>query len=1045
MKQIFKAIVILFLLSIRVFADETGSASIFTFFNGVALENNEVLIDSEYKQYTDDDGCVELILEVGKHQIEIFAKDEDGSNLGYTKKIIEIKESRDTQVIATFNDTSSVPYVEIDTPIGVLNTNSEEIFFLATLSGKVITSDTKKAIPNARLFVKGTVIDTKTNESGEFSVSIPADKNVSISVIHSEYSSQTINDIVVKKDSKVTKIIELTPASMELEEFIVLAPKVEGSIATIMAEEKESSAITSIVGAAEISKKGDSDAAGALKRVTGVTIVDGKKVYVRGLGGRYSNVEMNSMPLPSPDPQSRTVPLDIFPSSVIGSMKVQKSATADIPASFGGGYVDIRTKGKNKSNYFKVTTEVKSNSNTGKDVQTYEGSSSDWKGKDNGYRAISSEILDASKIIVGERVPNFDPARNDEYTKSITSRSFTTKNEKLPYGGKISFEGAYNIELADKHELSIFANYSYDKSHKSRNEKYNKYAYNKSTDSLYTTPEQYGDIYRTIDKYTNAYMINAHYNYANVFNLKYTKLYSQISEKVTKIADGIANSDNDWKIRYDLNWEERTLDVNQINGDTKYEISNVENIINFGAEKANANLNQPNNYKYAYLRDIRFDGFVNGDPYLDRFSANAFLNLKSNDDMDAFYFTNKSMLNIFNEEEYFELGYSTSTKTRESRYNKYLINQGSSSGKLTDDIDTIYKNNIQDKNTNVFRLDIAFQPAYWYDAKVDESSYYTNIFLKPVEKLEILAGVRKTNFKQTVFQYTNNNNVFNPIEKVPESLVFNKLLPSLGLKYKFDDTNHLNFSYSQTYIVPDLREFTSAEYFHPYDVATVQGNPNLTNTNIANYDLKYSHYFSDTENITLGTFYKNLDKPIEDVQLPSSSLPRYGYDNADSAIMYGFELDGRKKLGFISSGLNSYFVSGNFSYTKSNVTLREEQKSIYTTDNRDLQGLSPIVINLSTGYESKYRNITLSYNKMGKRLRKVGMIDGNDEFPDYYEVPPQILDFVWIESFKNGLSLKLKLKNLLDEETIWYQGTKSNVTNTFKVGKFYSFAVSYKY
>ena len=147
---------------------------------------------------------------------------------------------------------------------------------------------------------------------------------------------------------------------MELEEFIVLAPKVHGSLTSVMAEEKQSNAITNILSSEQMSKKGDSSAASALKRVTGVTLVDGKNVFVRGLGDRYSNIEMNSMPLPSPDPTKRIVPLDIFPSGVISSMKVQKSATADIPASFGGGYIDIRTKDSAKDDYVKLTLEFKS-------------------------------------------------------------------------------------------------------------------------------------------------------------------------------------------------------------------------------------------------------------------------------------------------------------------------------------------------------------------------------------------------------------------------------------------------------------------------------------------------------------------------------------------------------------------------------------------------------------------------------------------------------------------------------------------------------------
>ncbi len=119
------------------------------------------------------------------------------------------------------------------------------------------------------------------------------------------------------------------------------------------------------MGYEELKKKGDATAAAALRRVTGVTLVDGKNIYVRGLGERYSNIEMNGLPLPSPNPMKRTVPLDIFPSSVIGSLKVQKSASADIPSSFGGGYIDIRTKEVFDEDFIKISLAGRINNYTG--------------------------------------------------------------------------------------------------------------------------------------------------------------------------------------------------------------------------------------------------------------------------------------------------------------------------------------------------------------------------------------------------------------------------------------------------------------------------------------------------------------------------------------------------------------------------------------------------------------------------------------------------------------------------------------------------------
>ncbi len=1041
MRHLFKLVVLILIIVTSAFAEsEKGSVSVLLFSNGKPLVSNEVKIDGQRTYKTDEDGALQVSLNVGKHQIEIFGKNAKGVHLGYFKKQIIVKEGRDTQVIATLT-LQGADTIDIDTPVNmevIKDMDVEKTTETGKLSGTVLSSEGNKPISGARVFVRGTSVDVRTDEKGHFTVVVPSGKVLSISVVHSAYSAQTVGNIQVKKDAVTKRTIKLTPASMELEEFVVLAPKVQGSISDVMQEEKSAKAITNILGSEQISKKGDSDAAGALKRITGVTLIGGTDIYVRGLGGRYSNVELNSMPLPSPDPQRRTVPLDIFPAAVIGSMKVQKSATADIPASFGGGYVDIRTKGASKENYVKGSIELNGNSNTGKDVPSYQGSNTDWLGSDDGYRAIPEGILNDTALIIGQPVPSLNPTRNEEYRKAITARQLTATNDVLPYGGKVALEGAYNVEITQDHHISVFANYTYKQDHAYRSEEYYSYAFSRAENNLYKNPEQYGTNEQALNRYLNAGIFNVHYNYADVFNLKFTKLYSKISEKATRITKGIANSDNDYKIRYNLNWEERTLDMNQFNGDIKYKVADYLNNVSFGVEMGTAKLDQPNNYKYAYRVDTGPDQQPVGDPYLDRYSPNVFLNLTSNDDIFAYYLKNKTDISFFGEDEYIEVGFSDNSKTRESRYNKYSMYQKSST-RYYENIDDIYQNYLDN-----FELQLSFQPAYWYDAELDEMSLYANLFIKPLDNFEVLVGARKTDYTQTIYSY-DYENIFLPIEKTEQSLNFNKTLPSVMVKYIFDTKNQLSLSYNQTYIVPDLREFTDAKYFHPYEVAEVQGNPNLTNTDIFNYDLKYSHYFSSTENINLGLFYKYLDNPIEDTQERSSSLPIYSYANADYATLYGFEIDGRKSLSVISPKLINFFISGNFSYTKSEVTLTKEQETLYTSNGRELQGLSPTVVNLAFSYETKERDITLAYNKMGERIRRIGIIYAGDPYPDYYEVPPQMLDFVWIERFQKNLTLKLKLKNLLDEETIWYQGSKDNITNRFKNGRAVSFGISYKY
>lgn len=1016
----------------------TGSLSVFAFAAGKPLANIEIIVDGESLYRTDSDGSRKIILPVGHHQVQVLGKTEEGQNLGYIKASVEIKNGRDTLFAARFvSDADNL--ITIDTPLEGRETVKEASFEKgkAYLHGTILSSENNRPIRNARVFVKGTSVDARTNEDGYFMVEVPAQVPITISMVHSEYASHTLTDIYLLKNEHVAKQFHLVPASMELEEYVVLAPEVKGSIASIVAEEKETHSISNILGSEEFGKKGDSSAAGALKRVTGVTLVGGKDVYVRGLGERYANIEMNSMPLPSPNPLQRAVPLDIFPAGAISSMKVQKSATADIPSSFGGGYIDIRTKDSSKDtqDYIKLSLEAKANTHTGDDIYGYEGSDTDLFGFDDGYREIDADILNNSRVTEGERVTgitrdNFTREELSRLTQDYVNRDYAVEKEKQPFGGGFGIEGARAMALADTHHLSFFGKYEYETDAESRTETYNRYDMEKSTGKLYPAPTQTGTIDKSMTAYVHNALFNIGYNHADVFKLKYTKLFTHNAEDVTRVVDGIMGSNDEDMSKYYLDWEERTMNVDQINGAFDYALFGNETNIRYGAEKATAGLYQPNNFQYTFRNE--------GEPFLDNKISNSIAgNLESDDDMMAFYVNNKFHFNLLSEADYIDLGLSMSSKERKSRQNKFFL-QKQGAGTIVDDSE--FTGSIEEIYDTYVRADIPydersllvnqlFSPADHYDAEVEESNFYINTFFKPAKKVEVLLGARAVDFSQTIYQFMEDRN--NPdmskrrlITRVPEELSVNEIFPSMGVKYLFNEENIIDIAASKTYIAPDLREFTSGEYFHPYEVATILGNPDLVNTEIYSFDLKYGHYFSDTQNIKFGLFYKYLDKPIEDVMIPSSSLPVYGFDNADKAVLYGLEIDGRKGFSFISEWLKNYYIAGNVSFTESEVTLREEQETIYSTNNRELQGLSPLVVNVTLGYDIKRRSVTLSYNKMGERIRKVGMIDDGNYYPDHYEDPAATLDFVWIERFRNGIELKGKIGNMLQEETVWTQGDR---------------------
>lgn len=1039
MKAIFKTITILILLSSSLFSDETGSASIFSFLNGVTLENNEVLIDGSYKYYTDEDGSVELVLEVGKHQIEIFAKDENGANIGYAKKTIEIKEGRDTQVIATFNDEGLTPQIAVDTPVGISNTIEKDKDNTGILHGVVLTSDKNLPISNARVFVKGTSIDAKTDEKGNFNVKIPADVNISISIVHSEYSAQTLNNIRVEKDHTINKVIKLTPASMELEEFIVLAPKVEGSISALIQEEKTSSSITNVIGAEQMKKQGDSNAAAALKRVAGVTIIGGKYIYVRGLGDRYSATELNGLSLPSPNPIKRTVPLDMFPSGVIGSLQVQKTASPDVTAAFGGGYVNIRTKDKFNSDYAKLNLALEAHDSYGSEAITSQGGSNDWTGKDDGYRSFNSNFVNSITPQPGGIDPKSIPLPNNEVMQNmISKRSYNRQNTTVPLGKSFGVEFAKKISIADEHQLYVLGGYGYKT--KSKNIAYSDYDYVTSRDGVQEdSPDNIAITERNINSIQHGGMLNIGYNYKSL-DLKFLKLYVLNTLDQTRFSEGTYGENNSPEQQTYLEWQERELDTNQLSGGFNYKII-VPNRFDFGAEYATANEYVPNDVYYNYSkRSLSTEDYI----FAKNDSELAFLNRTTDDEVNTYYLKNKTYLNLLSQKDFLEVGMAIENKSRKSRINRIQMRGQSRDPEfITQEIDQIVNTDDPDNDLSFNLLSL---PKESFDASLNRNAYYIKGLIKPTSKSDLIIGARSVNLTQTIHQFNSNNNI---VTTEDNSLSFNKVLPNAALIYSFNESNQIKLAYSQTFVYPDFREFSNTEFIHPVFIAKVSGNPNLIETDIQSYDLQYGYYFNDLDNITASLFYKHMDNPIEDVRkFSTSTLDTFTFENSSEADLSGIELSWYKNLNFLTDYAKNFTFFGNYTYISSQVTLTEEQKAKFVSEERGLQGLSPQVVNLSLMYQKEGRSLNLSYNKMSKRLMRVALKNGDVILGlDDYEIPPDILDFTWVESFKSStlntnIDLTFKLKNILDSETVWKQ--KDKTTLKYKTERSISFGLSCK-
>ncbi len=224
----------------------------------------------------------------------------------------------------------------------------------ATLGGQVVDAD-GAPVAGAEVFVRGRAEAARTDAAGRFALTLPADARVDLSVVHPRYRAGKVADAPVGGPALTVRLVA---KGLSLDDFVVTAPFVEGGIAGLTAERRASGDVVDVVGAEQMSRAGDSDAASALKRVTGLTIVGGRYIYVRGMGERYASTLLNGAALPSPEPERRVVPLDLFPTGVLGAVVVQKTWSPDLPAEFGGGAVLLRTRRVPEEAFFEASVST---------------------------------------------------------------------------------------------------------------------------------------------------------------------------------------------------------------------------------------------------------------------------------------------------------------------------------------------------------------------------------------------------------------------------------------------------------------------------------------------------------------------------------------------------------------------------------------------------------------------------------------------------------------------------------------------------------------
>ncbi|MEJ2501200.1 MAG: TonB-dependent receptor, partial [Campylobacterales bacterium] len=512
----------------------------------------------------------------------------------------------------------------------------------------------------------------------------------------------------------------------------------------------------------------------------------------------------------------------------------------------------------------------------GKEATTYEGASDDWTGFDHSFRPFPGAFTDSALPVVGSTPPTLNDTAQ-ELRAMLQKRDVNTHTTSVPYGGEVQVEYGKEYTIADEHKLSVLATYGYKGESSLRT--YTSYDYLVSRDGL-LSPEpdnvSTNDLLRTTIQHGG--IVNLGYRFRNV-DLQYTKLYVLNTLDQTRDVNGTFGENNSKEHQYYFEWQERELNIDQLSGGIDYRLG-VDNRFDFGAEYARASEYVPNDVYYNYKQYFSTQPYVFARPdsmltYSYRTTDDALYNI---------YLKNRAMVPMLSEDDYLEAGYVTEHKEREgrrvdlqmqSRINDDAVSAGPINGII----------NYGDGSDLDFSL--TSLPRDQYNAELDRNAYYVKGLVKPTDALEVTLGARYVDLRQKVEQYKVQSNV---VVLDPNTLTFNKLLPSIGMTYRMDKSNQFRLAYSETFVYPDFREFVNAEFIHPIYLAKVSGNPDLIETDIQNLDARYEYYMNETDVLTAAVFYKHMDNPIEDTRaFTTGTLPRFSFDNSKAADLAGFE------------------------------------------------------------------------------------------------------------------------------------------------------------
>ncbi len=898
------------------------------------------------------------------------------------------------------------------------------------ISGRVVDIENGEPIIGANVLIENTNIGSATDLDGIFEIRNVAPGSYNLQVSYISYATVKIENLKVEEEKTTIINVALKSKSIELsEEVVVVGEKSNSYEAALLNQRKNSNQISDGISAEQIKKLTDGTTAETLRRVPGITLLDNKYIYVRGVGERYNGALINNSPVASSEPEKKDFAFDLIPSALIENAIVIKSFTPDEPGEFVGGLVKINTVEFPSQTVFSVSysTGYVDKVST-KSVKTYQGSSTDFLGFDDGFRDLPANFPDPLTYKTLDNSFNdttryyYSSLLNDKWGLK-TNKAFLDQSLGLSYGNKFSvfendlglvsaltYKTGLNIkkmeilDIESEENKTLFFDY--------KGEKHNRNVFWGGILNLTYKIGQWNKI-----SLKNSFTVNT-------------------DDEVTTLR-GFKFDYQDERIITALRFISRNMFNTQLSG-----VSNINSLnelsINWRAAYSSSFRNEPDFRRAVYTRSISdsntttpFLIYIPRDPdfygggryfsYLRDFKRSLGIDITQSLSILKWkvgvYHTNSSRS--------FNARLLSVTSPNPSAF--LLIGQY--------DLDSVFSQ--ENFRKRIIMLREYYDPSNDYTSSDNLFAYYvmTEIpFSIFNQNFIFINGLRVENY---VLRLRTTSSLATGMLPINIDKFNNNLLPSFALIYKLNPVSNLRITFSRNINRPQFREIAPFTYYNFEDQTIVKGNPELKQASISNYDLRYELYPDINELISASFFLKEFRNPIERVFVISTGQNDRTFDNASFAKNYGIELEYRTSLKILTNLLENFTLTLNYSRIYSEI---EETNIGLNRTTRPMQGQSPYVVNIMLSYNNSNLGFsgTIAYNRFGKRIVETANFQGSD----IYEFPRNVLDLVLRKSLFNNIELSLTVKDLLAEDYEYFENEK--LVRNFSTNTKLTFGVSYR-